>query len=133
LAGAALVVIGSAIATRRTGAFRRHRRPLALLAVLLAFLVVGEVRASGATHHAERAVLAIWLWLAILTADVGFDVWQGLERRARGVLIALTLGAAVLGISIVRPWYARRDSFIDRSVEIAVGRQVARLASDRDR
>jgi hypothetical protein len=128
LAGLTAVVIVSALASRRFDALRRHLRPLGLLGLLMLFLVIGELRASGATHHAERAVLAIWLWLAVLVADVTFDLWPMLRQRARWGLAAASAATLLLGASVLRPWYARRDSFIDRSAEVAIGRAASEQA-----
>jgi hypothetical protein len=133
LAGLTAIALVTALALRRRDALRRHRRPFALLGLLIGFLVAGELGASGATHHAERAVLVIWLWLALFSSDLAFDAWPGLRQRARWVLAATGAAAILLGALVLRPWYARRDSFVDRSTELAIGRLASRHARTGDR
>ena len=132
LACVTLVVVGTAVSTGHTKSLRRHLRPLALLGLLLAFLVAGELRGSGATHHAERAVLAIWIWMAVLAADVAVELWPELGARTRTVASAAVFGLALVGGLVLRPWYARRDDFIDRSREVALGQTAASLARNGD-
>lgn len=132
LVGATLVVLAASIAVGRAEALRRHARPLALLGLLTAFLITGELRASGATHHAERAVLTVWLWLGVLAADLGTRTWPELGRHGRLAAAATLLAAVGVAAAIVRPWYARRDDFVDRSAEVAIGRRAAELASPED-
>ena len=91
------------------------------------FLVIGDLRDGAPTHHAERAVLAIWLGGAVLIGDLGVRIWSVLGARGRRVLGGLLVGSVALGALMVRPWFARRDSFIDREPEIEVGQKARAL------
>jgi hypothetical protein len=133
LAGATLVAIAASVFAGRARLLAHHARPLALLGLLVLFLVAGELRASGATHHAERSVLAVWLWLAVIAGHLAALSWPQLGRRGRIAAGSALAGVIALGALVVRPWYARRDDFIDRSSEIAIGRQAARVAGPEQR
>lgn len=127
------VVFGTASLLAGTGCLRRHFRATVAALALLVFLVAGDLRDGAPTHHAERALLFIWLWLALLSADA-FD---GSFDRARGALRAACIAVPGLVvapmIAIVRPWYAARDGFIDREAELAIGRSAAEAAGARER
>jgi hypothetical protein len=73
-------------------------------------------------------VLSIWLWLALLFADLVTSMSAALPGRARQLAAGALVVAIGLGALVLRPWYARRDSFIDRSNELEIGRKAASLA-----
>ncbi len=127
LAAVALTTLGTAARLHLRADLRRYRRAGVLLLALLAFLVVGDLRDGAPTHHAERAVLAIWLAAAVLVGDLGTEVWAALGQRARKLLALGLAGGVALGAGIVRPWFARRDAFIDREPEIEVGDKTRHL------
>lgn len=123
-------VVGLCLVGKRSSLLRYLRGAIALLG-LLAFLVVGELRDGAPTHHSERALLAIWLFLAVFAADALVELARKREYRARlGVILTGLLGLALF---IVRPWYAERDSFIDRSTEIELGRAAKSAAQPDER
>ena len=115
-----LVVLGAAWRLRLGDVRRRFAPPLGLCAVLLGFLVVGDLRGSAPTHHAERALMAVWLLLALFAGDVLVRAVANLKLRGR-----ICLGSAVLvafGLAgTVRANLAEREPFIDRSDEVAIG------------
>ncbi len=112
--------------------FERYRRFGLVLGTILLFVVVGDLRDGAPTHHAERAVLALWMGVAIITGELYARAFSKLGPVERGALgLASLCLAGLISISI-RPWYARRDSFIDRSHELAVGEHARRLASNTD-
>ncbi len=119
----ALVATGFLLVKDNPKAFPRYRRAIVALGALLVFLVVGELRDGAPTHHPERALLAIWIFVAIFATDGLFEVLG--ERKLRAASIGAVLVSLGVAAVIVRPWYARRDSFIDRTSEIAIG-QAAR-------
>jgi hypothetical protein len=122
---AALVLVGSA------HELRRYRRGAVACLALLSFLVVGELRDGAPTHHAERALFAIWSLAGVLVADVFWKLGQKREHWIRlGLITAALVGLAAF---VVRPWYARRDAFIDRTSEIEIGRAAKRLAKPEER
>lgn len=120
-AGATLVMLVAAWRGGLAPELRRYRRAGLLLLLLLLFLIVGDLRDGAPTHHAERAVLSIWLGAAVLTGDLGVRLWTSLQKRGKNLLAVALLGTIALGAGVVRPWFARRDSFIDREPEIGVG------------
>lgn len=138
LVSATIVVVLGAARAARSLSWARWR-PLGLGALaLLAFLTVGDLRDGAPTHHGERAVLLIWLGAALLLGDAAVSL-VGASRGARLVTGALALAACVIATTVVRPWYARRDAFVDRRAELAAGAAAraavgptARLAVDAD-
>jgi hypothetical protein len=98
-----LVSLALALATRTltSAGLRRVLRPALLLGALLAFLVLGELAGSGATHHPERALLAIWLWLVLASAGLvatSLRALRGLHVRlaaASAAVAAVALAALV--------------------------------------
>ncbi len=111
-----------------------YRRPALLLAGLVGFLVVGEVRGSAPTHHGERPLLAVWLGLAVFAGHALQSCWHALESRRRSVLVATGLGLVGLGALVLRPRYGELDSFVDRTWEVDIGRRAhTQIAADRGR
>jgi hypothetical protein len=120
IGGVGLVLVG------RRATFGRYARGGVALLGLLAFLVMGEMRDGAPTHHAERALFAIWLFAALFAADALFELGSAPHHRLRlAVISSVLLGLAAF---MVRPWYARRDSFIDRANEIELGRAAKEAA-----
>lgn len=115
------------------GLWRAHRRAVLGLAALVAFLIAGDLRDGAATHHAERALASVWLWLALFGADGMGRAWGSLRSGGRAALIAGTGIALAPATAIVRPWYSARDSFIDRSHEVAIGKAARARAREGDR
>jgi hypothetical protein len=113
--------------------FARHRRGSIAIGALVLFLILGALRDGAPTHHAERAVLAVWFWLALFASDAIVTSWSALSAPGRAAAIALTGLAVAPAAGILRPWYAHRDSFIDRSNEIAIGSDVRERAQPSDR
>ena len=115
----------AAFAAARAGAgklFRKHLRPAVALGAMLLTLSIGYARGGAPTHHNERTLLAIWLLFAVLFGDAAHAAWRGLDRRGRSVLVGSIGVALLVGATVLRPWYARRDDFVDRRAEVAIGR-----------
>jgi hypothetical protein len=119
----ALVLLGLGIAHRAggLGELGRYRRALVLALGLLVFLVVGDLGGGAATHHRERSLLAVWLLGAVLGGDLLTRRFAALARAARPAAFAALVVAIGLVASVVRPRSARRDGFVDRSDEVAIG------------
>jgi hypothetical protein len=131
----ALAAMGSAGALRIGDGhlLERYRRLLVISTGVLAFLVVGDVFDGAPTHHAERTLLGIWFGVAIVAGDTLVRAAAALSLRERKRLALGGAAALLLCAGWVRPWFARRDSFIDRESELEIGRtaKTALGASDR--
>jgi hypothetical protein len=123
LAGITLATVATAWVRRVPMDLARYRRAAILLLGLLVFLVVGDLRDGAATHHGERVLLAIWLAAAVLSGDLLCRIWSTLDTRGRLILVAAACAIVGLGAAWVRPGWARRDSFVDRSLEASIGEQ----------
>lgn len=93
------------------------RFALALCAIA-ALTWLGDLRGSAPTHHAERALLALWFGAALAVAAAA-------ERVERARTLAGLAAAALLGVVVrnVRP----REPFVDRRSAVAIG-ELARAA-----
>ena len=97
-------------------------------AAVITFLMLGDLRGSAATHHPERALLVIWFGLALLVAKLLPKVFQATATRKRSLSL---LGAALLlSVFMVRPWFARRDGFIDREAYLRFGAEAAKRTGE---
>jgi len=104
-------------------------RTCAIGIFLVATLSLAALPGGAPTHHAGRAVLLVWLLLAIYAGAWG----RRLIRPAsapRIPLAILLIAALVLSATVLRPWYARLDAFTPRSDEIAFGRGARPLVGD---
>ena len=92
----ALALLGASALwmTRQRAAWSRWLRPALALGALMAFLVAGDLRDGAPTHHAERALLAIWFGLALFAADA-------LVRAAPVLAQGQRLRLAVIGSALV--------------------------------
>ena len=104
----------------------RYRRLALVLGTMVAFLVVGDLHNTAPTHHDERTLLAVWLACAVVAGERFEQLWRRGTLRQRLWVGGVAALAVMMAASIVRPWYARRDAFIDRSLEVDIGRKAAR-------
>ena len=133
LATLTLVATTAALAARQPVALTRYARPGLALAALLAFLVAGEIRNAAPTHHAERAMLAIWLAAAVLVGDLSARTWPAIDRQWRATAAVVT--AVLLGVAAgwFRPRFANLDSFVDRRAELSIGAACRQRATPAER
>jgi Dolichyl-phosphate-mannose-protein mannosyltransferase len=94
--------------------------------VLLGGLTAAALPGGAPTHHAGRALLCIWLCSALYVGAAAAQL-HDLSRSWRlyaglAVAFVVTLGAAVL-----RPWYARLDSWADRGGATSIGLAAAKV------
>jgi hypothetical protein len=115
--------LGLLLAGVSAASLARYARPAVAAGALLAFLMAGELAGGGPTHHTGRAVLPVWLLVALA---LGHE----LERRAAEprakpwILLAAALALVGLG------WVLRvgtPPAFPDRRDAIAIGTQAKAL------
>lgn len=128
---ALLVVLLLAQLSRGTAPLGRYARVGLGLGALLAFLMIGDVRGAAPTHHAERTLLACWLAAALLVGDLACSLRVRLSPLTRRLTTLGALTAVLCAALFARPWYARRDGFIDRSDHVALGRAARAAAPGR--
>ncbi len=122
LMGAAALLVWVARDALRTE-LRRWSRPVILLVVLLVTLTVSSVKGGAPTHHPERALLALHLFVAIIVARAAVLASRAELLQPRRVAIALlVLGG---GIASLRATLLFKESVADRRAELTIGRQVA--------
>ncbi|MCA9641323.1 MAG: glycosyltransferase family 39 protein [Polyangiaceae bacterium] len=102
----------------RSSVSQPWRRTAALLLLMLLSLIYGDLRDGAPTHHSERAVLALWMFTALVLLRV-LELLLAHTSKPRIVLVAVA--CLLLGQFVLRPWYSRRDSFIIRRAAVATG------------
>lgn len=121
--GAILAPVLLAVWLRRTDV-RALLRPVLALGFMLLLLTLSELRGGAPTHHAERTVVAVWLFGALATGALFARVTAAMQRSrviAGAVAISLlfTLSAAA----------ARTPApFVDRSAEERLGQAIPKDA-----
>ncbi len=122
----------------------RWARPTFLLGMQLLVLIVGDVRGGAPTHHPERAVLAVCLFVAVLLGAALSEIVAGLgprgaaespgahRARLRRILGAVMIGAA-LGPTLARPFWTRVGVFASRDAELALGEAARSLVPPGER
>ena len=107
-------------------------RTTVVLGVMLGALSLAAPTGGVPTHHAGRALLALWLVMAIYVGAAARRILRGpgwgasLQSRhyARLLFSAGALTALILGATVLRPWYAELDVFTARRDETAIGKAV---------
>src|SRR5207244_11540149 len=99
---------------------------LAALAFAVAALSLMAARGGAPTHHNGRALLAVWLAVAVAAGAGLFTAAHAHTRRGR-FAVGAALAALPLGAFVLRPWYAPPDAMSARAPEVAIGR-LARAA-----
>jgi hypothetical protein len=109
----------------QAASLERYARPAVAAGALLIFLVAGELGGGGPTHHTGRAVLPVWLLVALA---LGHE----LERRAAEPLgkpwILVVLALSMVGLG----WVLRvgtPPAFPDRRDAVAIGTEARTLGA----
>ncbi len=122
LAGA-LAFVG-VIARRELRAALPHlARPLALLAFLLLALTLSSIKGGAPTHHPERALLTLHLFLAVLTALAARLALAADRLRPSAVVAAMLVVGG--GAATLRATLLFKESVAQREAELSIGREVA--------
>jgi hypothetical protein len=122
----ALAGVGASLLLGFRSELDRFKRPALALAALLAALVAGDLGAGAPTHHAERALLAVWLVCAVIAGTFVPKTLAALAPVKRFVAATAAL-IVLIALGALRP----SVSGIDRSDEIAIGDEARRLGADR--
>ena len=130
LAVLSLMALFSARLARLGPELVAYRRLFLCLACLLLFLVVGSLRGGVPTHHAERALLAIWFGQALFSLDVFVRAWSAFVGRARLVLVIATV-LELAGALALRQFVTQREPFSHRDAELDIGREARLLGVPR--
>ena len=93
--------------------------------LLVLGLSAAAVRGGAPTHHVGRALLAVWLLLGLWCGIRGRALLRASRPRVRAVWLGAALVLLALGVTILRPWYARIGQFGDREDDVAMGERVA--------
>ncbi len=133
LAGFLLVALAWAARAGVGAELRAHARPALVIGSMVVTLSISAALGGAPTHHNERTLLAAWLLAAVVAGHAVFAVWRTSARRGQLLFAGALVTVVVLGATVLRPWYARRDAFVDRRAEIAIGSRARELASDADR
>ncbi len=128
LSGAALGVVGLALTERRSSSRKSAWiLPWIPLGAMLGTLVLSALRSGAPTHHAERALLSIWLLAALTTARVLDRVSLNHAKFRAALLIGILAG---FGLRLGGAF--ERQPFADRSAEERLGSSLAKLTSPGD-
>jgi hypothetical protein len=100
-------------------------RPVAVLAALVVFLIVVDARGGAATHHPERSLLAVFWFLAVVTAGLVSNLALASTRAWLLPVVALPLALAG-GVWVRPPVFA---TFAERHEEEHVGVLLRRLGA----
>jgi len=104
----------------------RWRGPVVSLVAMVGALSLAALRGGAPTHHNGRAILVVWLALAVAVgARLAGAPWS--PGRSRTLVVAASLASVALGVAILRPWYARLDSMSAREAEARIGAAAARV------
>jgi 4-amino-4-deoxy-L-arabinose transferase-like glycosyltransferase len=101
---------------------RRWSRPVILLVVLLVTLTISSVKGGAPTHHPERALLALHLFVAIVVARAAVLASRAELLQPRHVVIALLVFGG--GIASLRATLLFKESVAHRRAELAIGREI---------
>lgn len=132
--GAALTRFGlgqSGFGERRPASLAR---PLLACASLVLFLIAGDLRGAGATHHPARTLLPVWFLACIVVTDTWRAVFMRCMRQRAAWLIHTSLALLALVVVVVDGLHNRvldgTRGFVDRSNELKVGAHARRLIDD---
>jgi len=104
---------------------RRWTRPLCGALSVMLFLSIGDWRASTATHHAGRTLLAAWYLLSVLIAAGFWAQLRVMTGLRRSLLLIEALAAVLVAALVIRPRLGSPDAPQNRTEEVQLGRVAA--------
>jgi len=118
------VVVALAAVLARGGVSRALLRPALGALALVVFLVLGELGGGGPTHHAARALLAVWY---LGTVAVGEAAGRLVERgMPRALSLGAPLGLALVALLAHAPF---PSDFADRRHALTLGTRARELSA----
>ena len=131
LIGSALL-LAAAPRQSRSLLFQQHRLALTCFGSFIALLTLLGLRGGGPTHHPERAIFAVHLYLTLIVAGLAVDLWRAglvqLTRRTAGYALGCLAISALLRVAVLR-----RESFAARESEVVIGRTIGSTITEKDR
>lgn len=102
----------------RGAVFRVPLRPAVVFASLFAFLLLGAARGGAPTHHPERALLGIWLFVAVASGAA----WDQLERQGQKRAFGMALGVGIFA-GLISRWaiFSEHQPYANRQHEERLG------------
>jgi hypothetical protein len=128
VAAAAAAIIALTFEPART-VLTRCARLWIVAGVCLLALTLSAAREGAPTHHAERAVLVVFLFGAVFTAAVAAELLRSMSLAASAVRTGAVVGASVLAGLLVRSRPSVEAPSVDRSAETTVGEAASRRLS----
>jgi len=125
LALAAALLAGAGAGRRWPTA--REWRVIGLGALLVVGLSAAATLGGAPTHHPGRALLAVWLLLALFAGARASSSWRVGRLPARLGLLAAAFLVVAFGALVARPRWSEPTRFTSRAAETAIGTEVARL------
>lgn len=126
LALTALLVFGALSSDVRRAARARFARPALALMFVFVALTAAMVRGGAPTHHPERALVAVFLLVAVVAGSALREGLRGARPiGARRAAVAL-VGVAVLAWP-VRRFVLRSEVLADRATEVDIGARAAAI------
>jgi hypothetical protein len=129
------------------GRLARLTRPLVTCAGLVVFLMIGDLRGAGATHHPARTLLPVWSFACIVIAatwpglilrawefiTIRSTKWGSMRPRLRSIALTLalitTLGAVLIVDGAQNQVLDGPQRFVDRSHELRLGERARRVVT----
>lgn len=110
--------------------FAAFSRPLVFSVALFVLLTASSIKGGAPTHHAERALLVLLLFGAVVLAHAAAFSWDERGRLVDPTRHLLTLAIACVVLAYpARRWVLKTDSFARRDAELRMGARAA-AASD---
>ena len=101
---------------------RRWSRLVSLLVVLLLTLTVSSVKGGAPTHHPERALLVVHLFVAIVVARAAVLALRADLLQPRAVVVAMLVFGG--GLASLRATWLFKETVAHRRAELAIGQVV---------
>ncbi len=130
LMGAAALLLTAGLALRIP--LRHWFRPALLLGAIMVFLIAGDLRGAGATHHEERSLLPLWMAACLFCGDVVLR----LARRSSPVRYGFSAALAtwlLLAWTWLEPSERAWQRFAQRDSELAIGEAARALVRPGER